>query len=121
LPEVSYTGSERVPQVLRVRVTYPDYVRSHLSGSVRLSLPLQRGREPRRPGMADRPKSAADVQAIVEDAGVRFVRLWFTDVLGQLKSFSINAAELEDAFDGGMGFDGSSIQGFKPIEGAELR
>ena len=51
---------------------------------------------------------------------VRFVRLWFTDVLGQLKSFSINAAELEDAFDGGMGFDGSSITGFNPIEESDM-
>ena len=70
--------------------------------------------------MADRPKSAADVAAIVKENDVRFVRLWFTDVLGQLKSFSINAAELEDAFDGGMGFDGSSITGFNPIEESDM-
>ena len=70
--------------------------------------------------MADQPKSAADVAKIVKDADVRFVRLWFTDVLGQLKSFSINAAELEDAFDGGMGFDGSSITGFNPIEESDM-
>ena len=53
-------------------------------------------------------------------ADVRFVRLWFTDVLGQLKSFSINASELEDAFEGGMGFDGSSITGFNPIEESDM-
>ena len=61
-----------------------------------------------------------DVLAIVADRGVRFVRLWFTDVLGQLKSFSINASELEDAFEGGMGFDGSSITGFNPIEESDM-
>jgi glutamine synthetase len=70
--------------------------------------------------MADQPKSPADVAQMVKDANVRFVRLWFTDVLGQLKSFSINAAELEDAFEGGMGFDGSSITGFNPIEESDM-
>ncbi len=70
--------------------------------------------------MAEQPKSAADVAEIVKQSDVRFVRLWFTDVLGQLKSFSINAAELEDAFEGGMGFDGSSITGFNPIEESDM-
>ena len=62
--------------------------------------------------MAEQPRSAADVIELVKDSDVRF---WFTDVLGQLKSFSVNASELEDAFEGGMGFDGSSITGFNPI------
>ena len=66
------------------------------------------------------PQTAEEVIAAVRDSGVRFVRLWFTDVLGQLKSFSINAAELEDAFEGGMGFDGSSITGFNPIEESDM-
>jgi len=70
--------------------------------------------------MADQPTSAADVVASVKENGVRFVRLWFTDVLGQLKSFSINASELEEAFEGGMGFDGSSITGFNPIEESDM-
>ncbi|MFN8151122.1 MAG: type I glutamate--ammonia ligase [Solirubrobacterales bacterium] len=64
--------------------------------------------------------TAEDVIAAVAEQGTRFVRLWFTDVLGQLKSFSINAAELEDAFEGGMGFDGSSITGFNPIEESDM-
>jgi glutamine synthetase len=68
----------------------------------------------------DQPKSAADVSRLVEEHDVRFVRLWFTDVLGQLKSFSVNASELEDAFEGGMGFDGSSITGFNPIEESDM-
>src|SRR5688572_32597552 len=79
-------------------------------------------RRPRPPGdpMPDRPETAKDVMSLVEDNDVRFVRLWFTDVLGQLKSFSINSSELEDAFEGGMGFDGSSITGFNPIEESDM-
>ena len=70
--------------------------------------------------MADQPRSAADVIELVREHDVRFIRLWFTDVLGQLKSFSVNASELEDAFAGGMGFDGSSITGFNPIEESDM-
>lgn len=64
--------------------------------------------------------NAADVLEKIERHDVRFVRLWFTDILGQLKSFSINAAELADAFDGGAGFDGSSITGFNAIEESDM-
>ena len=70
--------------------------------------------------MADQPQTADDVKAFVEDRDIRFIRLWFTDILGQLKSFSINAAELDDAFEGGMGFDGSSITGFNAIEESDM-
>jgi glutamine synthetase len=70
--------------------------------------------------MPDQPQTPKDVYAIVDERKVRFVRLWFTDILGQLKSFSINAADLEDAFEGGMGFDGSSITGFNPIEESDM-
>src|SRR3954447_19075361 len=70
--------------------------------------------------MADQPTSADDVKAIVEEQNIRFIRFWFTDILGQLKSFSINAAELDDAFEGGMGFDGSSITGFNAIEESDM-
>jgi glutamine synthetase len=66
------------------------------------------------------PKTAKDVISIVQERDVRFIRLWFTDILGQLKSFSINAEELDDAFEGGMGFDGSSITGFNPIEESDM-
>ena len=65
-------------------------------------------------------QTAEDVMKQVAERDVRFIRLWFTDVLGQLKSFSINASELEDAFEGGMGFDGSSITGFNPIEESDM-
>ncbi len=74
------------------------------------------------PGLesADRPRTAEDVKGIVAERGIRFIRLWFTDVLGQLKSFSINADELDDAFEGGIGFDGSSITGFNAIEESDM-
>ncbi len=48
------------------------------------------------------------------------VWLWFTDVLGQLKSFAISPAELENAFDGGMRFDGSSIDGFSRVQESDV-
>src|SRR3954451_16184693 len=70
--------------------------------------------------MADRPATADDVKALVEEREIRFIRFWFTDILGQLKSFSINAAELDDAFEDGMGFDGSSITGFNAIEESDM-
>ncbi len=70
--------------------------------------------------MPDSPSNPADVLKLVEENDVRFIRLWFTDVVGQLKSFSINRSELEDAFEGGMGFDGSSITGFNPIEESDM-
>src|SRR5918995_3144342 len=68
----------------------------------------------------DQPKTQDDVKALVQERGIRFIRLWFTDILGQLKSFSINADELDDAFEGGMGFDGSSITGFNAIEESDM-
>jgi glutamine synthetase len=61
-----------------------------------------------------------DVKQIADERDVRFIRLWFTDILGQLKSFSIHREELDDAFEGGMGFDGSSITGFNPIEESDM-
>ncbi|MDP9437901.1 MAG: glutamine synthetase, partial [Actinomycetota bacterium] len=45
-------------------------------------------------------------------ADVKFIRMWFTDMLGTLKSFALTVEELEDALDGGLGFDGSSITGY---------
>ncbi|MDY2624701.1 MAG: glutamine synthetase family protein [Coriobacteriales bacterium] len=49
---------------------------------------------------------------VVEGRGIHFIRFWFTDVLGTLKSFAITPGELEDAFAEGIGFDGSAIDGF---------
>src|SRR5712675_374865 len=70
--------------------------------------------------MAQGPTNAKEALAFCGENDVRFVRLWFTDLLGQLKSFSINATELGNAFEGGMGFDGSSITGFNPIEESDM-
>src|SRR5206468_4635931 len=68
----------------------------------------------------DAAMSPQDVLALVDDQKIRFIRMWFTDILGQLKAFSINARELQDAFEGGMGFDGSSITGFNAIEESDM-
>src|ERR1043166_1763708 len=70
--------------------------------------------------MADKPLTADDVKAIVAERDIRFIRFWFTDILGQLKSFSVGKEELDDAFEGGMGFDGSSITGFNAIEESDM-
>src|SRR3954465_8094808 len=77
-------------------------------------------RTARVPRMPDQPRTADDVKAMCDERDVRFIRFWFTDILGQLKSFSINVAELDDAFEGGMGFDGSSITGFNAIEESDM-
>jgi glutamine synthetase len=56
----------------------------------------------------------------VEERGVRLIRLWFTDVLGQLKSFAISPAEMENALEEGMTFDGSSIDGFSRVQESDV-
>ena len=56
----------------------------------------------------------------VEERGIRLVWLWFTDVLGFLKSFAVTSEELEQAFDEGIGFDGSAIEGFARIQESDM-
>jgi len=56
----------------------------------------------------------------VEERDIRFIRLWFTDVLGFLKSFAITPAELQTAFEKGMGFDGSAIEGFARVQESDM-
>ena len=56
----------------------------------------------------------------VEERGVRFVQLWFTDVLGRHKAFHVTPAELEDALDQGMTFDGSAIDGFSRTKESDV-
>ena len=58
--------------------------------------------------------------ALVEEHDIQFIRLWFTDILGQLKSFAVGKDELEGALEEGMGFDGSSITGFNRIEESDM-
>jgi len=55
-----------------------------------------------------------------KDQDVKFIRLWFTDILGSLKSFAITVEELEQALEEGMGFDGSSIEGFARIDESDM-
>ncbi|MPZ72858.1 MAG: glutamine synthetase [Nitriliruptorales bacterium] len=56
----------------------------------------------------------------VEERDIRFVRLWFTDVLGMLKSVSVTSSELEGAFTEGIGFDGSAVDGFARVQESDM-
>jgi glutamine synthetase len=60
------------------------------------------------------------VLRMVEERDIRFVRLWFTDVLGTLKSVAITSSELEGAFAEGIGFDGSAVDGFARIQESDM-
>jgi hypothetical protein len=62
----------------------------------------------------------ADVIRRVKDEDITFIQLWFTDVVGRLKSFAITQRELEAAITHGMGFDGSSVTGFNAIEESDM-
>ncbi len=64
--------------------------------------------------------SPADVVKYCSEHGVTSIRLWFTDILGYLKSFAMTPAELQGAFDEGMGFDGSSIEGYQRIQESDM-
>ena len=73
--------------------------------------------------MARKAAASSDKERVlkaVKDNKVKFIRFWFTDVLGVLKSFAITVEELEGALDEGMGFDGSSIEGFARIEESDM-
>ncbi|MCL0056290.1 glutamine synthetase family protein [Dehalococcoidia bacterium] len=65
-------------------------------------------------------KSKEYVLRTAKEHDVKFIRLWFTDILGFLKSFAITVEELEAALEDGMGFDGSSIQGFARIDESDM-
>jgi len=65
-------------------------------------------------------QTADDVRKIVKEKNVSFIQFWFTDVLGALKSFAITPDELEEGIEEGMGFDGSSIQGFCRIHESDM-
>lgn len=61
-----------------------------------------------------------EVMSTVEEENIKFIRLWFTDIMGVLKSFAITKEELEGALENGMGFDGSSIAGYQDIEESDM-
>src|SRR5438094_8320517 len=66
------------------------------------------------------PRARRTVLRRIQDEGIEFLLLWFTDIEGHLKSFAVTPAEMEDALDDGMGFDGSSITGFNAIEESDM-
>ena len=68
----------------------------------------------------DKSQNIDFVLRTVEERDIRFVRLWFVDVLGRLKSFAISPEDLEVAFEEGIGFDGSAIEGFTAPEEADM-
>ncbi len=65
-------------------------------------------------------KNKSEILKLAKEHNVKFIRLWFTDVLGFLKGFAITPNELEGALEDGMGFDGSSIEGFARIEESDM-
>ena len=65
-------------------------------------------------------RSKKDVLRVVKEKNVSFIQFWFTDVLGVLKSFAVTPSELEEGVEEGMGFDGSSIEGFARIEESDM-
>jgi glutamine synthetase len=92
----------------RIRVVFPGYWESpytahRLAGSI---------------GFMD--KQTEFVLRTIEERDIRFIRLWFTDVLGTLKSVAVAPAELEGAFAEGIGFDGSAIEGFTRVSEADM-
>jgi glutamine synthetase len=66
------------------------------------------------------PEARRKALGRAQEEKVEFVLLWFSDIEGHLKSFAITPAELEDAMNDGMGFDGSSITGFNAIEESDM-
>ena len=68
----------------------------------------------------DRAEAQEYVLKLAKEQDIKFIRLWFTDILGFLKSFSITLEELETALESGSGFDGSSIQGFARIDESDM-
>ncbi|MDR1713394.1 MAG: glutamine synthetase family protein [Coriobacteriales bacterium] len=56
----------------------------------------------------------------IQSNDIHFIRFWFTDVLGSLKSFAVTPSEIQGAFEEGMGFDGSSIEGFSRIQESDM-
>ena len=65
-------------------------------------------------------RDAKDVKEFAKEKNIDSIRLWFTDLLGFLKSFSLTFSELSDAFSYGMGFDGSAILGYKRIQESDM-
>src|SRR3989304_3778458 len=65
-------------------------------------------------------EAVAKVMKKIEENDIKFIKLWFTDILGFLKSFSVPKEEIGKAFAEGIGFDGSSIEGFVRIDESDM-
>jgi len=70
--------------------------------------------------MNDMQESRNYVLQMAKEMDVKFIRLWFTDILGSLKSMAITVEELQEALEEGVGFDGSSIEGFARIDESDM-
>lgn len=70
--------------------------------------------------MANNSLTKRDVLKLAKENDVKFIRLWFADITGQMKGFAITREELEHALEDGMGFDGSSIKGFARIDESDM-
>src|SRR5207247_9558465 len=98
------------PAIPTVRITPPRRVNDRVTAPVHPEATVM-----------DMPSAEAEyVLRTVEERGIRFIRLWFTDVLGFLKSFTITSQKLEGAFADGMGFDGSSIEGLSRLQESDM-
>ncbi len=104
---MGFNGHEFIHQVREFSDRMVDYAARHLE--VRNGLPR-----------ALQLRTPAEVLAWVREHDVTSIRLWFTDILGFLKTFEITPAELEGAFEEGMGFDGSSIHGYQRIQESDM-
>lgn len=65
-------------------------------------------------------RTKEEVLGLIDESKVKYIRLWFTDILGQLKGMSITRSEIEHVLEDGQGFDGSSIEGFVRIEESDM-
>ncbi|MCP4570167.1 MAG: glutamine synthetase [FCB group bacterium] len=65
-------------------------------------------------------KTKEEILSRIDEAGVKYIRLCFTDILGRIKGMALTRSEIEEALEGGQGFDGSSIEGFVRIEESDL-
>lgn len=65
-------------------------------------------------------RTKEDVLRLIDEAGIRYIRLCFTDILGTIKGMSITRSEIEQVLEEGQGFDGSSVEGFARIEESDL-
>ena len=70
---------------------------------------------------AERAAERDFVVRMARENDVKFIRLWFTDILGHLKGFAITVEDLEDAIEQGVGFDGAAIEGFARIDESDMR